>query len=210
LRYQEAWVYYHSRQFDLAIEKMEKVIAEFPQPQARQIVRRAQYSLSNIYVLKGEIRRGEEILEAIYREDPNDTSVNNDLGYLYADQGKNLEQASAMIRKALVAEPENGAYLDSMGWVLFKLGKYEEALPYLEKAVQKSAGAGDETLWDHLGDLYEVLKQPARALESWKKALEYARKSTFPDEKLIERITEKVKNREQDASRLTPRRPDSP
>src|SRR5262249_7980787 len=93
LRYQEGWVYYHAHQFDEAIAKMEKVIADFTDPQFRQIIRRAQYSISNMHVLKGDIRKGEEILEAIYKENPEDTSVNNDLGYLYADQGKNLDQA---------------------------------------------------------------------------------------------------------------------
>jgi tetratricopeptide (TPR) repeat protein len=201
LRYQEGWVYYHSHQFEPAIERMEKLIADFPVPQARQIVRRAQYSLSNIYVLQGEMRKGEEILEAIYAEDPDDTSVNNDLGYLYADQGKNLEQAERMIRKALDAEPENGAYLDSLGWVLFKREKYEEALPYLEKAVKNSPGAGDETLWEHLAEVCDRLQQPARALESWKKALEYAEKAQFPDKKLIERVKEKIASREKDAAK---------
>jgi tetratricopeptide (TPR) repeat protein len=192
LRYQEGWVYYHAHRFDEAIAKMEKIIADFTDPQVRQIVRRAQYSLSNIHVLKGDIQKGEEILEAIYKENPDDTSVNNDLGYLYADQGKNLDQAESMIRKALAAEPENGAYLDSLGWVLFKREKYAEALPYLEKAVKNSPGAGDETLWDHLADVYERLKQPDKAIENWKKSLDFAEKAPYPDKKLIERVKEKI------------------
>jgi Tfp pilus assembly protein PilF len=196
LLYQEGWVYYHAHRFDEAISRMEKVIADFPDPQVRKIVRRAQYSLSNIHVLKGDIRKGEEILEEIYKDDPEDPSVNNDLGYLYADQGKNLDQAESMIRKALAAEPDNGAYLDSLGWVLFKRDKFEEALPYLEKAVKNSPGAGDETLWEHLADVQERLKQPAQALENWKKSLDFAEKATYPDEKLIERVKEKIAKHE--------------
>jgi tetratricopeptide (TPR) repeat protein len=192
--YQEAWVYYHSRQFDEAIERMEKLIADFPSPQppVRPVIRRAQYSLSNIYVLKGDVPKGEAILEEIYADDPDDTSVNNDLGYLYADQGKNLEQAEAMIRKALAAEPENGAYLDSLGWVLFKRGKYDEALPYLEKAVKNSPGAGDETLWEHLGEALDHVGKRPQALEALKKALEFAEKAAYPDKKLMERVKERI------------------
>lgn len=195
LRFQEGWIYYHAHKFDEAIERMDKLIAEFPAPQpemVRRIVRQAQSSLSNIYVLKGELKKGEEILEGVYRDDPDDVTVNNDLGYLYADQGKNLEQAETMIRKALAAEPENGAYLDSMGWVLFKREKYSEALPYLEKAIKNSPGAGDETLWEHLGDVHDRLKKPAEALDAWKHALELSQKAPFPDQKLIERVKEKV------------------
>jgi tetratricopeptide (TPR) repeat protein len=208
LRFQEAWVYYHSHQFDEAINRFERLVADFPNAQG--IVRRVQYSLSNIHVLKGDIRKGEEILEAIYRENPDDISVNNDLGYLYADQGKNLEQAHGMIQKALEAEPENAAYLDSMGWVLFKLGKPAEALEYVEKAVQKGTSGGDETLWDHLGDILERLERHDRALEAWKKALETAREQPYPDVKLIERLEEKVKNQQQDKSRLKPAPRDAP
>ncbi len=192
LRTQEAWVYSDAHQFDVAIERLEKLIADFPEAQFRKIIRRAQYILSNTYVLKGDIPKGEKILEAIYKEEPDDISVNNDLGYLYADQGKNLEQAEGMIRKALAADPENGAYLDSLGWVLFKLGKYDDALPYLEKAVKNSPGAGDETLWEHLADVYERLKQPAQAVEKWKKSLEMAEKAAYPDKPLIERVKDKI------------------
>ena len=61
------------------------------------------------------MRKGEQVLEEVLAEDPDDPSVNNDLGYLYADQGKNLEKAEKMIRKAVEAEPDNDAYQDSMG-----------------------------------------------------------------------------------------------
>lgn len=207
---QEAWVYYHSHQYDEAIRRFEKLIAEFPQPQVRQIVRRAQYSLSNIHVLQGDVRKGIEILEAIYKESPNDISVNNDLGYLYADHGMHLEQAESMIRKALDAEPENAAYLDSMGWVLFKRGKAEDALPYIEKSIKISTGTGDETLYEHLGDVYDKLQQSAKSTEAWQKSLELARQGAYPDQKLIDRVTEKLKNRKQDPGKLKPSRTGSP
>lgn len=192
LQYQEAWVYYHAHQFDEAIKRFEKFIAAFPQAQFKKIVMQAQFSLSNIYVLQGDLRKGEAILEVVYKENPDLPSVNNDLGYLYADQGKNLEQAEKMIKKAIASEPDNGAYLDSMGWVLFKLGKAAEALPFLEKAVKNSTG-GDETLWDHLGDVHQSLQQSDKAQEAWQKGLKAAKESARPDKKLIERLEAKLK-----------------
>lgn len=190
LTYQEGWIHYHARHWDKAIELFERVIARFPQEKA--IVRRCQFSVSNIYVQQGDMRKGEQILEDIYAEDPDDPSVNNDLGYLYADQGKNLEQAEKMIRKALEAEPENPAYLDSMGWVLYKLGKVEEAVTYLEKAVALPGGS-DATILDHLADCYHKLGKTEQARELWQKALTQARADTRQDEKLIRQIEQKLK-----------------
>ena len=57
-------------------------------------------------------------------EFPDDAGAMNDLGYLWADQDKNLQRARRMIRKAVDAEPDNAAYRDSLGWVLFRLGRY--------------------------------------------------------------------------------------
>lgn len=215
LQYHEGWIYYHSHQYDEAIKRFEKVIATFSQPQFnqpvfREVVRSSQFSLSNVYVLQGDIPKGQAILEDVLKEAPDDPSVNNDLGYLYADQGQQLDRAEKMIKKALDSDPDNGAYLDSMGWVLFKQGKFAEAVPFLEKAVKQSAGAGDETLWDHLGDAYSHSQQPAKALESWKKALESAKQAARPDAKLIGRIEEKLKNQQGGAGNLKPARPNSP
>ena len=79
------------------------------------------------YVKLNEYAKGEAELEALLQLDPEEAGVNNDLGYLYADQGKNLEKAEAMIRKAVQEEPDPAAYLDSLGWVLFKRGRFKEA-----------------------------------------------------------------------------------
>ncbi|MCA9113895.1 MAG: tetratricopeptide repeat protein [Planctomycetaceae bacterium] len=190
LHYQTAWIYYHSRQYDRAISGFEEVLKKFPDQ--KDIVRRCQYTLSNLYVQQGDIRKGEEILEKVLAEDPDDPSVNNDLGYLYADQGKNLEQAEKMIRKALDSDPENGAYLDSMGWVLFKLGRYKEAATYLEKAVENQTGS-DGTILDHLADCYDRLGRKADAVKNWKLALEQAKKASSPDKKKIEQLETKLK-----------------
>ncbi len=137
-------------------------------------------------------RRGEKILENILAERPEDPSVNNDLGYLYADQGKNLARAETMIRLALKSEPDNVAYLDSMGWILLKLGRLEEAQTFLQKAIA-SPGGSDGTIWEHLGDCHELLKNHDKAVGAWTKGLKDAQEESFPDTKLIERLKDKLK-----------------
>jgi tetratricopeptide (TPR) repeat protein len=192
LDFQEALIYFYSKQWDQAIEACEKFLSTFPQE--REMVRQCRSILSSIYVEKGDMKKGEEILEQMFAEDPEDPSVNNDLGYLYADQGKKLEQAEKMIRKAIKSQPENAAYLDSLGWVLFKLNRIEEAVTPLEKAASKPEGQ-DATIFDHLGDCYDRLNRPKKAVESWKKALEFARKAAKPNPQTIQKIEDKLKNK---------------
>ncbi|WP_337177822.1 tetratricopeptide repeat protein [Paludisphaera sp.] len=149
--------------------------------------------LSIAYVNQGDYAKGEAELEAALERYPDDPGINNDLGYLYADQGKNLEKAEAMIRKALKDDPDNYAYLDSLGWVLFKQGKLKEAVEPLEKAVElhrlaeKAGGASpDATLPDHLGDVYLQLQDVEKARSSWREAEEAAARSNPPDKRLEE------------------------
>jgi len=193
LMYQEGWVYSHAGRYEEAIGQFEKAIQKAGEMRMDQLVRTSRLNLSNVYVLKGEMQKGEEILEVILKDSPDDPSVNNDLGYLYADQGKNLEQAKEMITKALNAEPENGAYLDSMGWVLHKLGNQEEALKYLLKSSEKSTTSGDATIWDHVGDVYKAMNQMEEAKKYWTKALEMAKSAPKQNSELIGKIEAKLK-----------------
>ena len=94
----------------------------------------------------------------------------NFLGYSWADKGLRLAEARDMIERALAADPDNAAYLDSLGWVLFRLGKPKEALPRLEKAASLLQDEPDATVWDHLGDVLEALGRGKEAREAWDKA----------------------------------------
>jgi tetratricopeptide (TPR) repeat protein len=105
----------------------------------------------------------------------------NNLGYNLADQGRKLAEAEEMVRRAVeldrderaragIAQAESAAYLDSLGWVLFRKGNLAEAREYLAKAADLSDGAADPTVWDHLGDVCFRLGEKAKAKEAWGKA----------------------------------------
>ncbi len=95
----------------------------------------------------------------------------NYLGYMWAERGTNLSRAREMIEHAVKLDPTDAAYLDSLGWVLFKQGHAEEALEPIQKAVQLNEEP-DATLFDHLGDVYSMLKQPEKARDAWRKSVE--------------------------------------
>ena len=154
--------------------------------------RRARVSLSNSYVQGGDLKNGQRILEEVYEDSPDDPGVNNDLGYLYADQGVQLEKAVKMIEMAVAAEPDNPAFLDSLGWVYFKLKQYDKALEALRKA-NADPEYQDSTLLEHLGDVQQALGRNEEAVAAFKKALQTESDSSTADESIIERIKDKLK-----------------
>jgi tetratricopeptide (TPR) repeat protein len=102
--------------------------------------------------------------------DPEMHEALNYLGYLYAEDGVNLEEAESLVRRALTLSPGNAAYMDSLGWVLYKKGEYEKAAEELSAAAESAAD--DATIREHLGDAYHKLKDLDRAGTEWEKALE--------------------------------------
>ena len=101
--------------------------------------------------------------------DPDNAMVLNYLGYMLADKGTKLPEALKMVRKAVEQEPMNGAYLDSLGWVYFKLGQYELAEENLHQAVERDQT--DPTVHEHLGDLYEKTGRIRLAAAQWELSL---------------------------------------
>ena len=119
---------------------------------------------------KGDEARSIEYLEKALELKPDFDEALNHLGYLWADKGTNLARARAMIEQAVRAEPENPAYLDSLGWVLFKLGRHVEALEWLTKARARLTEP-DATVLDHLGDAAAACRRWDLAREAWEASL---------------------------------------
>jgi tetratricopeptide (TPR) repeat protein len=94
--------------------------------------------------------------------DPEDDTAANYLGYMWADKGTNLEEALGLIQRAVKLDPKNGAYVDSLGWVLFKLGRNDEALVQMRRAVQYMKD--DATVLDHLAEVLLKLGKTDEAI----------------------------------------------
>ena len=119
----------------------------------------------------GRQERAAAIFQGLLDENPRDATAANYLGYMWADAGVNLEEALHLIGIAVELEPDNPAYLDSMGWVHFRLGNLEEARQWLQRALAKGAG-GDGTVLSHLGQTLLALGDGEEAVPMLRRALE--------------------------------------
>ena len=132
----------------------------------------------------GLYEKAAELFKKSIQLDPGEAAeASNYLGFMWADQNTNLEEAESYIKKAIAADPENGAYLDSLGWLDYRLGRYDQALAELLSAAQALKN-DDPTVFAHIGDAYQKLNQIPRALEYWQRALALDKS----DKKLAEKI----------------------
>jgi tetratricopeptide (TPR) repeat protein len=130
----------------------------------------AHNNLGSVFLNEGRTNEAIGQFQEAIRLKPDYANANNNLGYLWARRGENLDQARALIEKAVQLEPKNAAFLDSMGWVLLKLNRPGEGLDYLLKAIENSSRP-DASLYDHLGDIYAALNQLDNAAVAWRKSL---------------------------------------
>ena len=110
----------------------------------------------------------------------------NYLGYILANRGLRLDEAKAMIEKALEQSPENGAFLDSLGWVYFRQGNYRKARYYVEKALQFEDTSA--AIHDHLGDIYHRIGMKRRAIQYWERALEMEDVTPGETEEILQKL----------------------
>ncbi|MEE2821637.1 MAG: tetratricopeptide repeat protein [Acidobacteriota bacterium] len=146
---------------------------------------RMQFQLGAIYERQKEWVEVESVFERILENNPQHPGVLNYLGYMLADRGIRLSQALTYIIEAVKIEPHNGAYLDSLGWVYFKLKNYDQAEVNLLEASRLVDS--DATIFGHLGDLYDVLGQHEKAQDYYEKSILFAED---PDER--EKVQKKL------------------
>ena len=116
---------------------------------------------------------------------PDETLVLNYLGYSWIDQGRNLKQAMDYIRKAVKLKPDDGYYVDSLGWAYFRLGNLQAAVETLERAVELKPD--DPIINDHLGDAYWRVGRKLEAKYQWQQAL-----TLKPEEDQIVSLKQKI------------------
>jgi len=126
-----------------------------------------------------------EQMRKILEIEPNHADSLNYIGYTYAEQGVKLDEAMALIKKALKIRPDSGYIIDSLGWVYYQKGAYDEAIHYLKRAAELTAD--DPTINEHLGDAYVKKQDYEKALFYYEKALSL---KSPQEEQLKEKISE--------------------
>lgn len=113
--------------------------------------------------------------EADFRQalvlNPDQPNVLNNLGYSLVEQRRNLDEALGMIERAVAGQPDSGYIVDSLGWVLYRLGRFEEAVAPMERAV--ALLPNDPIVNDHLGDVYWMVGREREARFQWHRALSF-------------------------------------
>ncbi len=132
--------------------------------------------MSLIYFLRGALQERQKHIDAAEEQfrqslavDPDNALTLNYLGYMLADRGLKLNEALQLVQHAVNLDPENGAYLDSLGWVHYKLGQYALAEQILQKAI--TLIPTDPTVHDHLGEVYASTGNLQQAVVQWQSSL---------------------------------------
>ncbi|MDQ6621877.1 MAG: tetratricopeptide repeat protein [Verrucomicrobiota bacterium] len=136
--------------------------------------------------------------KSIALDPPKAAEACNYLGYMWAEHDMHLDEAEEMIKKALELDPDNGAYLDSRGWLAYRKGNYDDALRDLLRAAQ-SLTRDDPVVFEHVGDTYAKLNRAAQALEYWQKA-----SALSPENKML---AEKIESTKTKMSKGDPAKP---
>jgi Tfp pilus assembly protein PilF len=131
-------------------------------------------ALSALALVYDELKRPDEsdsIYEKALRLDPKNHLVLNNYGYSLSDRGLQLDRALKMSKEAIAQQPTNQSYLDTYGWIFYRMGQYTEAEKWIRKAIE--LGSQSPVIHEHLGDVYFKLSEKDKAIEYWQKALNF-------------------------------------
>ena len=142
--------------------------------------------LGSIQDRAGQRAEAEKTLRAVLQREPDNATALNNLGYYLAERSARYNEALPLIEKAVSIEPMNSSFLDSLGWVQYKLGRLQEARGHLEKAVVYARRSA--MVHEHLGDVLRDLGRAQEARRNWEVALEYSVEAG-----VIARLRDKIK-----------------
>jgi len=141
-----------------------------------------QFRVGVLYDKLGKRPQSIERMKKVVELNPRDAQAHNYLGYTYAEMGINLDEALVHIKQALEIRPDDGFFIDSLGWVYYQMKRYDDAVRYLTRAAELVND--DATILEHLGDAHYARKENKRALKYYKKARALEPKKKELEEKI--------------------------
>lgn len=177
-----AQVYERGRRFAEAEEALNAAEKLAGGPAENEVV---WYLRGAVYERQKKIDLAEAEFKKVLETNPRNAGVLNYFGYMLAEAGVRLDEAEALVKRALEEEANSGAYLDSLGWAYFKQNRLREAEEFLRRAVARSSR--DPTIREHLGDVLHKTGRVQPAVAEWEKALAEWRRS-LPTEYEAERV----------------------
>jgi tetratricopeptide (TPR) repeat protein len=172
-------LYRKAKDYPRAIQAMERVIGLDPKSDE------AHFQLGALYDESKSKDKSIASMKKAIEINPKNAAALNYLGYTWAEMGVQLDEAEDLIARALKLSPNDGFYIDSLGWVYYQRGDYTRAVEQLERAVEITVD--DPTIIEHLADAYEKVGRPDRALTRYREALKRTKEGDQ-----IKRIREKI------------------
>lgn len=145
------------------------------------------YYLGFVYDRQGAKEKALAMMEKLLSANPNNANALNFVGYTLLEKGENFAKATAYLERAVALKPNDPFVLDSYGWLLYRLGRHQEAMKQLEKAY--AAKPDESVIAEHLADVYVALKMPRKALAVYEQALKHG-----GEEELLARVQIKIRN----------------
>ena len=182
-----AQLYYSLHRYPQAVEQFTYILQLAPRNVS------VCYLLGSTYLELNQREKAKEAFRKVLALEPDHQEALNSLAYMYAQEETQLDEALKMVHRALDLDPSNGAYYDTLGWVLFKQGMKAESLMALEKAQDYLE---DTVIYDHMGDVYKALDEPALARKFWLKSLALDPQQTKVSEKIegLNRTSAKIQD----------------
>ena len=154
---------HRAERFEETIAPLQAFLGDRPDSRA------ARFLLGAAQERAGRRSDAEGTFDALLADEPEFHPALNYLGYMWIEEAKNLDRAMDLVRQAVALDPDNGAYIDSLGWGFYQLGRYDEAREALERAARLIQ---DPTIYEHLGDVYAALGEPDSARRAYRRAME--------------------------------------
>lgn len=149
-----------------------------------------------MYERQKNFEAAEQTFRKVIAQNPKNAGALNYLGYMFADRSIHLDEAQQMITKALELAPGNGAFLDSLGWLLFRQNRLDQAVVELKKALDDKNTSDDPTVHDHLAEVYFKQGKVKEAIQQWEVAVA-GFKAALPsdqDPEELAKVSKKLEN----------------